>query len=160
MEASIHANKRAFLTSADLLGIVKAATVRIEFRGEPDRHFNPVEDKVTIFVEGRAEALRVVQGLRAAADKLEALYPLTMENATIQERREDAMRVYEEVMAEEAAVPTRPTRCTRCGINFDRPDDQSTRDGNPRCPECTEAVEDERARADAAEGHPCHREDQ
>lgn len=160
MEASLHANGRTILTSADLLGIVKAATVRIEFRGEPDRHFNPVEDKVTIFVEGRAEALRVAQGLRAAADKLEACYPLTMETATIQERRESTVREYEALVAAEEAVPTRPTRCGRCGVSFDRPDDQSTRDGNPRCPECTDAVEDEIADADAAEGHPCHREDQ
>lgn len=161
MDASLHVNGHTIIASADLLRIGNSATVRLEFEGEPDRRFNPVGDKVTVFVNDRAEALRVVRGLREAADKLEALYPLTMENATIQERRESTMREYEALVAAEPELtPTRRTRCSRCGVNFDRLEDQLTRDGNPRCPECTEAVEDEIAAADAAEGHPCHREDQ
>ena len=178
MDASLHANGRTILTSADLLGIVKAATVRIEFRGEPDRRFNPVGDKVAIFVEGRAEALQVAQGLRDAAAKLEACYPLTVENATLQERLESVHREYESMMAAEAEIaamnsvkrtlvepapepaPARRERCTRCNVSFDRPDGTTYHDGNPRCEECESAHQDALDAAERAEGHPCHREDQ
>ncbi len=160
MDVSIHTRDRSIATSADLLRLGTSAAVRLEFRGEPDRHCNPVEDKVTIFANDRADALRIAQGLREAADKLEAVYAPTMETATMQERRESVQQVYEETMAEEAAL-TRPTRCTRCNVTLEPSelDGVVGRDGNLRCEECEDAVQDELAAADAAEGHPCHRED-
>ena len=160
MDASLHASNRRITTGADLLRVGTCAVVRLEFTGDPDRHLNPVGDKVTIFASDRAEGLRIAQALRKAADELEAVYAPTMETATMQERRESVARVYEDVMAEEAAL-TRPTRCTRCNVTLEPSelDGVVGRDGNLRCEECEDAVQDELAAADAAEGHPCHRED-
>lgn len=151
MDASLHASNRRITTGADLLRVGTCAVVRLEFTGDPDRHLNPVGDKVTIFASDRAEGLRIAQALRKAADELEAVYAPTMETATMQERRESVARVYEEVST--------PFRCTRCGVSYRRIDVDPNTDGNPRCDECAAAVEQEAAAADAAEGHPCHRED-
>jgi hypothetical protein len=103
MDVSIHTRDRSIATSAALLRIDASAVVWIEFQGEPDRHCNPVSDKVTIFSNGRADALRIAQGLREAADKLEAVYaPQT--SADLRESAREADRLEREAQAEQDAA--------------------------------------------------------
>lgn len=145
MDVTIHTRDRLMLTSASRL-LETGSAIWIEFNGGHDRHFNPISDKFTVIANDRTDALRIAHGLRDAAAKLEAVYAPAAQPQPEPERPEP--------------VPTLATRCARCGVTYQRPDGEQSRDGNPRCEECAEAFEEEIAAADAAEGHPCHREDQ
>lgn len=129
MQANIHlTDRRPAISVAGALG-----SLWLEISAYDPKTFT-TPDSVTFYLS-ESQRSAVAAELRKAADALDSIPSAA------------AAPTASTSTATDSVVCTMRVKCARCGIFFDRPDEQRSLDGNPRCPECIEAVMDARGAA-------------
>jgi|GEM_PF-6292396 len=124
MQANIHlTDRRPTISVAGALG-----SLWFEVSAYDHKTFT-TPDSVTFYLS-ESQRSAVAAQLRKAADTLDSIA--------------NAAPAVTAASDPESVVCTMRVKCVRCGIFFERPDGQRSIDGNPRCPECIEAVMDAR----------------